>query len=94
MRAEPAHVDPFIAEEPSDESAVPVVPDRRDDRYGHPQPRQAGRHVAGKPPDEALEGAHLFEWCVDLERIQVRAQAANDERIDRACVLTLVRPRD
>ncbi len=90
MRAEPAHVDPFIAEEPSDES----VTDGRHDRHGHSQPGKPGRHVAGKSTDEALEGAHLFEWCVDLERIQVRAQAANDERIDRAYVLTPVGPRD
>ena len=84
-------VDAFRFEEAPDETAVAVVADRGHDARPHAEPREAGGHVAGEAAHEPLEGAHVFERRVDLERVQVRANAAEDVRVDGHAASTSVR---
>jgi hypothetical protein len=60
---------------------VAIVAHRGEDRHTHAQAREPGGDVAGKSPDEPLEGPDLFKGGLGLQGIQVRPDAAQDERL-------------
>ncbi len=79
MHPEPADVDAFGGQEGADEPAVTVVAHGRENRHPDAQPGQAGGDVAGEPADEPFEGADRFQRGVELQRVQVGADAAEHE---------------
>src|SRR5712692_2935950 len=91
MHVQRGAVDAFRFEEATDETAVPIVANAGHDPRSYAEPREPGGHVAGETAHESLEGAYLFERSVQLLRIQVRAYAAENVRVDGHAASTSVR---